>query len=119
MSEEIKAKVIEDNSNDVDFKINLSSAKKKEPVEEVKEEVVEQEQKEVQETETETKEEVKEEIIQESEPEEKKTEEKISKEDVINQYLSDKYKIDLNSLDNVLKNTEKKARASKRSRKVS
>ena len=45
MSEEIKAKVIEDNSNDVDFKINLSSAKKKEPVEEVKEEVVEQEQK--------------------------------------------------------------------------
>ncbi len=108
MSEEIKAKVIEDNSNDVDFKINLSSAKKKEPVEEVKEEVVEQEKKEVQETETETKEEVKEEIIQESEPEEKKTEEKISKEDVINQYLSDKYKIDLNSLDNVLKNSEKK-----------
>jgi len=108
MSEEIKAKVIEDNSNDVDFKINLPSAKKEEPAEEVKDEVVEQEQKEVQETETEAKEEVKEEITQESEPEEKKTEEKISKEDVINQYLSDKYKIDLDSLDNVLKNNEKK-----------
>ena len=108
MSEEIKAKVIEDNSNDVDFKINLPSAKKEEPAEEVKDEVVEQEQKEVQETETEAKEEVKEEITQESEPEEKKTEEKISKEDVINQYLSDKYKLDLDSLDNVLKNNEKK-----------
>ena len=43
MSEEITAKVIEDNSNDVDFKINLSKSKKEEPKEEVKEEVVEQE----------------------------------------------------------------------------
>ena len=49
MSEQIKAKVIEDNSNDVDFKVNLSSVKKEETKEEVKEEVVDQQKEEVQE----------------------------------------------------------------------
>ena len=104
MSEQIKAKVIEDNSNDVDFKVNLSSVKKEETKEEVKEEVVDQQKEEVQEP---SSEEVKEEVKQEA-AEEKKPEEKTSKEDIINNFLSDKYKIDIDSLDTVLKNNEKK-----------
>ena len=108
MSEEIKAKVIEDTSNDVDFKINLSKSKKEEPKEEVKQEVVEQEvEKKEPEATEEVKEEVKEEIKQEA-AEKKEPEEKTSKEDIINNFLSDKYKIDIDSLDTVLKNNEKK-----------
>ena len=112
MSEEIKAKVLEEPGDNVDFKINLSSVKKEEEPEkteetpENKEETQEVENKEEVANETETEQKV------EEKPEEK-VEEKVeqpteaSKEDVINKFLTDKYNIDLNSLDNVLKNNDK------------
>ena len=103
MSEEIKAKVVEEPNNDVDFKVNLSSVKKEEEPEKVEE--TPEVQEETQEVEN------KEEVVEEK-PVEEKTEEpeqpnEPTKEDVINQYLTDKYKINLDSLEDVLTNNEK------------
>ena len=103
MSEEIKARVVEEPNNDVDFKVNLSSIKKEEEPEKVEE--TPEVQEETQEVEN------KEEVVEEK-PVEEKTEEpeqpnEPTKEDVINQYLTDKYKINLDSLEDVLSNNEK------------
>lgn len=103
MSEEIKARVVEEPNNDVDFKVNLSSVKKEEEPEKVEE--TPEVQEETQEVEN------KEEVVEEK-PVEEKTEEpeqpnEPTKEDVINQYLTDKYKINLDSLEDVLSNNEK------------
>jgi hypothetical protein len=103
MSEEIKARVVEEPNNDVDFKVNLSSVKKEEEPEKVEE--TPEVQEETQEVEN------KEEVVEEK-PVEEKTEEpeqpnEPTKEEIINQYLTDKYKINLDSLEDVLSNNEK------------
>lgn len=103
MSEEIKARVVEEPNNDVDFKVNLSSVKKEEEPEKVEEtpEVQEETQ------EVENKEEVVEEKPVEEKAEEPEQPNEPTKEEVINQYLTDKYKINLDSLEDVLSNNKK------------
>ena len=106
------------NSTDVDFKVDLSKppVEKKEEDKKPEKETKEVEDKkdtveEVDKKET-PKAEEKEEVSKEPEPEEKKEkvveEKKLSKEEILSSYLSDKYEMDIKSLEDVLSNKDKK-----------
>lgn len=103
MSEEIKVEL--NDQQDVDFKVNLSDTPQ--PKEEVVDEVEEQQEEVVEET-TEQTEEVTEpqEEEQVAQPAENK---ELSREEIVNELLRDKFNITLDTLPDVLNNTEKQA----------
>ena len=103
MSEEIKVEL--NDQQDVDFKVNLSATPQ--PKEEVVDQVEEQQEEVVEET-TEQNEEVTEPQAEEqvAQPSENK---ELSREEIVNELLRDKFNITLDTLPDVLNNTEKQA----------
>lgn len=103
MSEEIKVEL--NDQQDVDFKVNLSATPQ--PKEEVVDQVEEQQEEVVEET-TEQNEEVTEPQAEEqvTQPAEHK---ELSREEIVNELLRDKFNITLDTLPDVLNNTEKQA----------
>ena len=103
MSEEVKVEL--NDQQDVDFKVNLSATPQ--PKEEVVDQVEEQQEEVVEET-TEQNEEVTEPQAEEqvAQPAENK---ELSREQIVNELLRDKFNITLDTLPDVLNNTEKQA----------
>lgn len=102
MSEEVKVEL--NNQEDVDFKVNLSAPQQpQEQVEQEVEESVEENQEPVQDS-TEQSEE-----SAEPQVEEQPENEELSREEIVNQLLRDKFNITLDTLPEVLNNTEKQA----------
>lgn len=102
MSEEVKLEL--NNQEDVDFKVNLSAPQQpQEQVEQEVEESVEENQEPVQDS-TEQSEE-----SAEPQVEEQPDNEELSREEIVNQLLRDKFNITLDTLPEVLNNTEKQA----------
>lgn len=102
MSEEVKVEL--NNQEDVDFKVNLSAPQQpQEQVEQEVEESVEENQEPVQDS-TEQSEE-----SAEPQVEEQPDNEELSREEIVNQLLRDKFNITLDTLPEVLNNTEKQA----------
>ena len=102
MSEEVKVEL--NNQEDVDFKVNLSAPQQtEEQVEPEVTESVEENQEPVQDS-TEQSEE-----SAEPQVEEQPENEELSREEIVNQLLRDKFNITLDTLPEVLNNTEKQA----------
>ena len=87
-----------DQSVDVDFKVDFSK-----PLEEKKEE----EEKPEEETKDNKEEKVPEAEEKKEESSDKKEEKKLTKEEILSSYLTDKYELDIDSLEDVLSNKEK------------
>ena len=103
MSEEIKVEL--NDQQDVDFKVNLSATPQ--PKEEVVDQVEEQQEEVVEET-TEQNEEVTEPQAEEQVAQHAENKE-LSREEIVNELLRDKFNITLDTLPDVLNNTEKQA----------
>ena len=105
MSEDIKVNLVNEDDG-VDFKVNIAKPKSKEAAPEVEEqqtgEAAEEVQDEVQSTENQ-------EVEENKAPEEEGSPKELSKEEIVNQLLSDKFNITLDGLSDVLTNNEKKA----------
>ena len=102
MSEEVKVEL--NNQEDVDFKVNLSAPQQpQEQVEQEVEESVEENQEPVQDSTEQSEESAEPQVEQQPENEE------LSREEIVNQLLRDKFNITLDTLPEVLNNTEKQA----------
>lgn len=102
MSEEVKVEL--NNQEDVDFKVNLSAPQQtKEQVEPEVTEGVEENQEPVQDSTEQSEESAEPQVEQQPENEE------LSREEMVNQLLRDKFNITLDTLPEVLNNTEKQA----------
>ena len=105
MSEDIKVNLVNEDDG-VDFKVNIAKPKSKEAAPEVEEqqtgEAAEEVQDEVQSPENQ-------EVEENKAPEEEGSPKELSKEEIVNQLLSDKFNITLDGLSDVLTNNEKKA----------
>lgn len=102
MSEEVKVEL--NNQEDVDFKVNLSAPQQpQEQVEQEVEESVEENQEPVQDSTEQSEESAEPQVEQQPENEE------LSREKIVNQLLRDKFNITLDTLPEVLNNTEKQA----------
>lgn len=105
MSEDIKVNLVNEDDG-VDFKVNIAKPKSKKVAPEVQEQktkdTAEEVQDEVQAPENQ-------EVEENKTPEEEESPKELSKEEIVNQLLSDKFNITLDGLSDVLTNNEKKA----------
>ena len=105
MSEDIKVNLVNEDDG-VDFKVNIAQPKSEEAAPEVEEQQTEEAAEEVQD---EVQSPENQEVEENKAPEEKESPKELSKEEIVNQLLSDKFNITLDGLSDVLTNNEKKA----------